>query len=66
VSLRLLYLIFNRVLNRLLGTPLVVQDIELLVLRHEAAVRLLRSWPFRVITCRVPPRGRVSLAVTFG
>ena len=40
VSLRLLYLIFNRLLNwlTLLGRASSSKDIELLVLRHEVAV----------------------------
>lgn len=40
VSLRLLYLIFCRILNRLLllGRTSSSKDVELLVLRHEAAV----------------------------
>jgi hypothetical protein len=58
VSLRLLYLIFERLLNRLwlLGRTSSSKDIELLVLRHEVAVLSrtnrrprLMGWPTRAL-----------------
>ena len=46
VSLRLVYLIFDRLLSwlLLLGRPSTSKDVELLVLRHEVAV-LRRTTP---------------------
>jgi putative transposase len=45
VSLRLLHLIFNRLLSwlALLGRPSSSKDVELLVLRHEVAVLRRRN-----------------------
>ena len=53
VSLRLLYLIFSRLLGSLtlLGRVSTSKDIELLVLRHEVAV-----------LCRINPRPRLDWA----
>jgi len=78
VALRLLYLIFLRVLNLLLllGRSSASKDIELLVLRHEVAV-LRRTNPrpdldwadraiFAALARRLPPLLRAHRFVTPG
>jgi hypothetical protein len=67
VSLRLLYLIFDRFLSWLmaLGRSSLSKDIELLVLRHEVAV-LRRTNPRWLVSfacwlpCSAVRRGRIS------
>src|SRR4026209_663313 len=69
VSLRLVYLIFNRLLDwlTLLGHPPAAKDVELLVLRHEIAVlrrtnpRPRLDWAYRALFAALIRRLPTSL-----
>jgi hypothetical protein len=67
VSLRLLYLIFSRLLGSLtlLGHASASKDIELLVLRHEVAVlRRTNPKPLWVPRTTSPPLSTLSRSLT--
>jgi len=69
VPLRLLYLIFLRVLNLLLlfGRSSASKDVEILVLRHEVAVlrrvnpKPRLDWADRAVNIHVPGRGHAGI-----